>query len=49
MTQKINLDYPRRYICVLSASYPNERLDYNSQALAIRAEVDKKYNVKRKK
>ena len=50
MNQVINTDYPpRRFICVLSASYPVERLNFNDQAKAIRAEVDKRYNVKRKK
>ncbi len=48
MTQ-LNLTYPRKFICVLSASYPDSRLDYNEQARQIRAEVDKKYNVKRAK
>ena len=46
MTQ-LNLTYPRKFICVLSASYPSHRLDFNEHAQQIRREVDKKYNVKK--
>lgn len=47
MNHLINTTYPRKFICVQTASYPEHRLDYNEQALQIRKEVDKRYNVKR--
>jgi hypothetical protein len=28
----INLTYPRKYICVMSSSYPKEQLDFNAIA-----------------
>lgn len=28
----INLTYPRKFICVQSASYPSEQLDFNAIA-----------------
>lgn len=28
----VNLTYPRKYICVQSASYPKEQLDFNAIA-----------------
>ena len=28
----INLTYPRKYICVMSSSYPSEQLDFNAIA-----------------
>ena len=33
----INLTYPKKYICVQSASYPTEKLDYNQIAQHIAA------------
>lgn len=29
---KVNLSYPKKFICVQSASYPQEQLDYNQIA-----------------
>ena len=29
---KVNLTYPKKFICVQSASYPVEQLDYNQLA-----------------
>lgn len=29
---KVNLSYPKKFICVMSASYPQEQLDYNQIA-----------------
>lgn len=37
MNQKINLTYPKKFICVQSASYPVEQLDYNTIAQHIAA------------
>ena len=28
----VNLTYPRKYICVMSSSYPKEQLDFNAIA-----------------
>jgi hypothetical protein len=28
--EKMNLTYPKRFVCVQSSSYPNEQLDYNT-------------------
>jgi hypothetical protein len=28
----VNLTYPRKYICVMSSSYPSEQLDFNAIA-----------------
>jgi hypothetical protein len=30
--QPIDLTYPKKFICVLSASYPSEQLDFNQIA-----------------
>jgi hypothetical protein len=30
--EKINLTYPKRFVCVQSSSYPSEQLDYNALA-----------------
>ena len=32
MNQYVNLTYPKKFICVQSASYPNEQLDFNQIA-----------------
>jgi hypothetical protein len=29
---KLNLTYPKRFVCVQSSSYPSEQLDYNALA-----------------
>jgi hypothetical protein len=34
---KVNLTYPKKFICVQSASYPTEQLDYNQLAQHIAA------------
>jgi hypothetical protein len=34
---KVNLTYPKKYICVQSASYPTEKLDFNQIAQHIAA------------
>lgn len=34
---KVNLTYPKKFICVQSASYPVEQLDYNQLAQHIAA------------
>lgn len=48
MSLKIDTTYPpRRYICVLSGSLPDQQPNFNEHSKAIRAEVDKRYNVKR--
>ena len=33
------MEYPRKFICVKSASYPKERLSYNEQAEFIASQV----------
>jgi len=30
--KSVNLTYPRKYICVMSSSYPTEQLDFNAIA-----------------
>jgi len=30
--EKMNLTYPKRFVCVQSSSYPSEQLDYNELA-----------------
>lgn len=30
--KSVNLTYPRKYICVMSSSYPSEQLDFNAIA-----------------
>jgi hypothetical protein len=30
--EKMNLTYPKRFVCVQSSSYPSEELDYNTLA-----------------
>jgi hypothetical protein len=30
--EKMNLTYPKRFVCVQSSSYPSEQLDYNTLA-----------------
>lgn len=35
--QTINLTYPKKFICVQSASYPTEQLDFNQIAQHIAA------------
>jgi len=32
MNPKINLTYPKKFICVQSSSYPTEQLDFNQIA-----------------
>jgi hypothetical protein len=34
---KLNLTYPKKFICVQSASYPSEQLDFNQIAQHIAA------------
>jgi hypothetical protein len=29
--KSVNLTYPRKYICVMSSSYPTEQLDFNAR------------------
>ena len=38
----VNLTYPRKYICVQSASYPSEQLDFNAIAQHIAESVPRK-------
>jgi hypothetical protein len=33
------MEYPRKFICVQSASYPKEQLSYNEQAQYIASQV----------
>ena len=35
------MEYPRKFICVKSASYPKERLSYNEQAEFIAFQVNR--------
>jgi hypothetical protein len=35
------MEYPRKFICVQSASYPKERLSYNEQAEFIASQVNR--------
>jgi hypothetical protein len=30
--KSVNLTYPRKYICVMSSSYPTDQLDFNEIA-----------------
>lgn len=38
----INLTYPRKFICVMSSSYPKEQLDFNAIAQHIADSVPRK-------
>jgi len=35
------MEYPRKFICVQSASYPKEELSYNEQAQYIASQVER--------